>query len=305
MERSLTTTQPGDLQYIVRLVTDSVTSPHSRRAYGQALNEFLLWYDAQGRHGLNKAAVNAFRAELLAAGKSPASINLTLSAIRKLATEAADNGYLDPMAAEGIRRVKGVKAAGVKLGNWLTREQAQTLIQTPDPSTLKGLRDRAILAIMLGGGLRRSEIAKLKVDDIQQREGRWVILDLVGKGNRVRTVPIPAWVKLTIDYWLDAAGIRGDRLFRPVNKSGRLYGDELTPQAIYNVVAHYSELAGFVVAAHDLRRTFARLAHHGGAALDQIQLTLGHASIQTTERYLGIRQDLHHAPCDVLGLALK
>ena len=305
MERSLTTTQPGDLQYIVRLVTDSVTSPHSRRAYGQALNEFLLWYDAQGRHGLNKAAVNAFRAELLAAGKSPSSINLTLSAIRKLATEAADNGYLDPMAAEGIRRVKGVKAAGVKLGNWLTREQAQTLIQTPDPSTLKGLRDRAILAIMLGGGLRRSEIAKLKVDDIQQREGRWVILDLVGKGNRVRTVPIPAWVKLTIDYWLDAAGIRGDRLFRPVNKSGRLYGDELTPQAIYNVVAHYSEVAGSVVAAHDLRRTFARLAHHGGAALDQIQLTLGHASIQTTERYLGIRQDLHHAPCDVLGLALK
>jgi len=78
----------------------------------------------------------------------------------------------------------------------------------------------------------------------------------------------------------------------------------MTPQAVYNVVATYATRTGLGVAAHDLRRTFAKLAHKGGAALEQIQLTLGHSSIQTTERYLGVDQDLSSAPCDVLGLSL-
>lgn len=78
-----------------------------------------------------------------------------------MAVEAADNGLLTPEFASGITRVKGVASKGVRLGNWLTAKQAQTLLNTPDASTTKGLRDRAILAILLGCGLRRSDVAAL------------------------------------------------------------------------------------------------------------------------------------------------
>ncbi|MCI0644957.1 MAG: tyrosine-type recombinase/integrase [Chloroflexi bacterium] len=307
MTNQLAVYRPDGLERIVNLVADSVTSANSRRAYGRALNDFLAWYDGQGRPGLSKATVNAYKSYLLAQGLSPASVNQAMSAIRKLATEAADNGLLAPELAAGIARAQGVKAAGVRAGNWLSRHEAQALLNTPDVSTLKGLRDRAILAVMIGAGLRVSEVAALAFAHVQQREGRWVIVDLVGKGNRVRTVPMPAWAKHAIDQWAAAAkGLYVGPVFRPVNKAGRVDGDGMTPQAIYYLVKEQAAAAGFVaIAPHDLRRTFAKLAHKGGAALDQIQLTLGHASIKTTERYLGVEQNLSQAPCDVLGIGLK
>lgn len=296
--------QYSDFFPVIQLVTNALTSENSKRAYTRQLNDFLTWYDANGRPGMTKATVNEYRAYLIDQGKSAASVNLALSAIRKLSTEAADNGLIDPTIAAGIGRVKGVKQAGVRAGNWLTKEQAQTLINTPDTTTLKGLRDRAILAVMIGAGLRRSEVANLTYDHIQQRDGRWVLVDLTGKGNRVRTVPIPSWVKVAIDKWAAAAGKDSGRVFLPINKSGRITGERVSTQLVYRVVTEHAAAAGVNVAAHDLRRTFAKLAHKGGAALDQIQLTLGHASIKTTERYLGVEQNLTHAPCDVLGLNL-
>ncbi len=308
---SLVPVAADDWTVIVDLVVDGVTSPHSKRAYRRQIEGFLEWYDGLGRPGFSKATVNKYRAALLEAGQSAASVNLALSAIRKLATEAADNGYLDPTAAAGVERVPGVSRRGVRTGNWLIREQAQRLIDAPDVSTLKGLRDRAILSVLVGGGLRRTEAARLVWGDIQMREARWVIVDLVGKGNRVRTVPIPSWVKVALDAWREglalATGLWPDeerRVFVSINKGGAISGDELTPQAIYNVVAQYAAEVGLQVAAHDLRRTFAKLAHKGGAALDQIQMTLGHSSIRTTEQYLGVEQNLTQAPCDVLGLDL-
>lgn len=308
---SLVPAPAEDWTAIVYLVVDGVTSPHSKRAYRRQIEGFLGWYDGLGRPGFTKGTVNKYRSALLDAGQSAASVNLALSAIRKLATEAADNGYLDPTAAAGVARVPGVSRRGVRTGNWLTRDQAQRLIDAPDVSTLKGLRDRAILAVMVGGGLRRAEVARLMWRDVQMREARWVIVDIIGKGNRVRTVPIPSWVKVALDAWreglADALGSwPGEEhwVFVPINKGGAVSGNELTPQAVYNVVTQYAEETGLPVAAHDLRRTFAKLAHKGGAALDQIQLTLGHSSIRTTEQYLGVEQNLTQAPCDVLGLGL-
>jgi site-specific recombinase XerD len=107
-----------------------------------------------------------------------------MSAIRKLAAEAADNGLLAPELAAGISRVKSAKSVGIRMGNWLSARQAQTLLNTPDITTLKGLRDRAILAVLLGCGLRRSEAANLSFTHLQQRDGRWCIVDLVGKHGR-------------------------------------------------------------------------------------------------------------------------
>ncbi len=289
----------------IEMVLDGLPSEHSRRAYERALVDFFRWHTVAGRPLLNKALVQRYAAELRETGLSSSSINQRLSAIRKLATEAADNGALDPQIASGIRAVKGARQEGRRTGNWLTREQAQTWLGAPDTRTLKGLRDRALLAVLIGCGLRRAEAAHLSFDHVQQRDGRWVLVDLIGKRDKVRSVPMPAWTKASIDWWSNRAGVADELVFRAVNKGDNVMGKGITPQAIRNIVADYAEkLKHKGVAPHDLRRTFAKLAYKGGAALDQIQLSLGHESIQTTENYLGVEQDLTDAPCDHLGLRL-
>lgn len=307
MTNALTITPTGapDLQPVIGLVLDGLTSAHSRRSYGRALRDFLAWYVEAGAPGLTKAIVQRYRAKLQADGLAAATINQRLSAIRKLSSEAADNALLDQVHANGIARVEGVKALGTRAGNWLTRDQAQALLNAPDTSTLKGQRDRAILAVMLGAGLRRAEVAALTLAHVQQREGRWVIVDLVGKGARVRSVPIPSWCKAALDAWTTAASVSAGLMFRSMRRGDQLDGDSLTAQAVRDVVHQYGAQLGYTVAAHDLRRTYAKLAHKGGAGLDQIQLSLGHASIETTERYLNVEQDLTDAPGDRLGLKLE
>jgi site-specific recombinase XerD len=284
------------------LALDSLSSAHSRRAYGNALDDFERWCGANASDGFNKATVQRYRAALEERGLAPSSINVRLSAIRKLAVEAGDNQMLAPEIAAAIGRVKGAKRHGTRTGNWLTQSQAEQMLALPDRATHKGKRDRALLCLLIGCGLRREELALLAVEHIQQRDARWVLVDLAGKGKRVRTVPMPGWTKIAIDQWVAAAGIGGGRLLRAVNKGDRIAGDGMTAQSVFEVVGKYGKRIGMEIAPHDLRRTFAKLAHKGHAALEQIQISLGHASIQTTERYLGIEQDLTDAPCDHLGL---
>lgn len=307
MKNEIVKSSQNEFQAIKDLVINALTSQNSKIMYAKALDDFLQWRDAKGSPLFTKALVNEYRAHLQATTKyAPSTINLRLSAIRKLAKEAADNGIMDPNLANGIANVEGIKTKGVRTGNWLTKDQAQKMINAPDITTLKGLRDRAILAIMIGGGLRRSEVASLTFDKIQQRDARWVISDMVGKGNRVRTVPIPVWAKVAIDEWAEAANLQDGHVFRWVNRGGSLAGDGMTPQAIADTVKHYADKCNIEkLAAHDLRRTFAKLAKKANAPIDQIQLTLGHASIATTERYLGTTQDLISAPCDTIDLHLR
>lgn len=291
-----------DTSRVISLVTNSLTSEHSKRAYSKALSDFFMWREENNNLPITKAVIQEYKQTLVG---SPASINLKMSALRKLAQEASDNGLLDQTIANGISHIKGVTAHGVRIGNWLTKQKAQELLTSPDIKTLKGLRDRAVLAVMIGGGLRRSEIANLTFDHIQQRDGRWTIVDMLGKGNRTRTIPIPSWVKLAIDEWTNAAGIISGCIFQAVHKGGHITHETVSPQAIRDIVKFYGEMIGMPeLAAHDLRRTYAKLAHKGGAGLDQIQLSLGHVSIKTTEKYLGVSQDLTDAPCDHLGLTL-
>lgn len=290
----------------IRMVLDGLPSEHSRRAYERALSDFFMWHRGVGRPQLSKAVVQRYAAELRAAGMAPSSVNQRLSAIRKLVAEAADNGALDPQVANGIRAVKGARREGRRTGNWLTREEAQDWLGAPDVRTVRGWRDRALLAVLIGCGLRRSEAAGLTYDHVQQRDGRWVLVDLIGKRDKIRSVPMPNWTKAAIDEWSRASGVSDGLVFRAVNKGDRVVGDGITPQAVYNIIVGYAdELEKKGVAPHDLRRTFAKLAHKGGAAIDQIQLSFGHESIQTTEEYLGVEQDLTDAPCDHLGLRLN
>lgn len=302
----LMTLRDATTEIAINVVLDSLNSPHSKRAYERHLREFMAWHRESGQSVINKATVQRYAAELTGNGIAASTVNQKLSAIRKLALEAADNGALDSQIANGIKAVKGVRQEGTRSGNWLTKQDAQRFLNAPDTTTLKGLRDRAILALLLGCGLRRAEAVNLTFDHIQQRDGRWVLVDLIGKRNKVRSVPMPAWAKVAIDAYALAADLTNGIVFRPVNRGGHMTREHITEQAIYNMVLEYaSHLNLNKIAPHDLRRTFAKLAHKGGSALDQIQLSLGHSSIQTTERYLGVEQDLTDAPCDHLGLRLS
>src|SRR3954471_12835995 len=138
------------------LVLDSVSSPITRRVYNLGLDEVIGWYALEPRPGFTKAPGGSWRISLAARGLGPVSINVRITAVRKLAVEAADNGLLAPELANGITRVKGVASKGIRLGNWLSVQQAQKLLNAPDATTPKGLRDRAILAVLLGccGGRR-------------------------------------------------------------------------------------------------------------------------------------------------------
>jgi len=225
-----------------------------------------------------------------------------MSAIRRLAGEAADNGFIETDVAAAIGRVKGVKRLGTRTGNWLTVEQAEQMLALTAGDSLRAKRDRVLLCLLIGCGLRREELSELTIDHVNQRDGRWMLVDLVGKGNRLRTVPMPAWCKDSIDRWIGASGITDGRLLRQVNKGDRVTGKGMSPQSVFDVVVRYGAKIGFSIAPHDLRRSFAKLAHKGKASVEQIQMSLGHSSIQTTEKYLGFEQDLADAPCDHLGL---
>ena len=295
--------QPDQWSRLKALVLDSVSSPITRRVYNLGLDEFFAWYRQEPRAGFTKATVAAWRVALETRGLGAVSINVRITAVRKLAVEAADNGLLAPELAGGIARVKGVPSKGVRLGNWLSARQAQTLLNAPDATTPKGLRDRAILAVLLGCGLRRSEVAALTFGHIQQRDGRWCIVDLVGKHGRVRTVPMPTWVKVAIDAWATSANIMDGALFRALSRSGKAQPAALSDKVVWQLLQGYAAAAGVPgIAPHDLRRTCAKLCRAAGGELEQIQLLLGHASVQTTERYLGTKQDLMHAPNDGIKL---
>ena len=122
-------------QKLKTLVLDSVSSPITKRVYNLGLDEFFEWFSREPRLGFTKATVSAWRVALEARGLGAVSINVRITAVRKLAVEAADNGLLAPELASGIARVKGVKSKGVRLGNWLSVRQAQTLLNAPDIST--------------------------------------------------------------------------------------------------------------------------------------------------------------------------
>ena len=246
-----------DLDQAKAAVLNSLHSPESQRGYRHSIDEFITWYCSEPRLSFNKAVVTRYRIHLESRQPAPGTINVRLAAVRRLAYEAADSGLLSPELAAGIRRVKGAqkKKLGVRLGNWLTADEARSLWQSPGIETLKGKRDRALLAVLLGCGLRRRELAELTLDLVQRREDHWAIVDLVGKAGHIRTVPLPDWVKQTLDDWLLAAGIVTGRVFRRVCRAGKTWGDRVTERVVWHVVKEYaSKLNHARLAPHDLRR---------------------------------------------------
>jgi len=214
-----------DLDNAKTSVLNGLSSPRSRRNYKFAMEQFITWYCSEPRLAPNRTVVLRFRLHLESLGLAAATINQRLAAVRRLAYEAADSGLLSPELAAGIRRVKGVKQLGCRAGNWLNREQASLLLEESNVVDFRCIRDVAMIAILLGCGLRRAELSGLRKEDIQIRQGHWAIVDLVGKGNHVRTVPMPSCVKGAVDRWLEAASATTGRVFRAVSRHGNALGN--------------------------------------------------------------------------------
>lgn len=270
-----------------------IRNPNTRRAYSYYVREYLNYLHETGQPlGLYSAEQH-----LISVDKS---LPLRLSAIRWLAKQLYKHDKIDYETYARIRMIDSVKRKGIRRGNWLTKAQAQKVLNKPDDS-LKGVRDRAILGVFLGTGMRRAEVQALTFEDVQQRDGRWVFIDIVGKHNKVRTIPIASWVKTLIDDWSNISRLTEGIIFRSFRGRGakEVSNANISTEGLRLISQQY---AG--VAPHDLRRTFAKLADKGGSHLAQIQLTLGHASLATTQTYLGTDLDLQEACSDKLGLRI-
>lgn len=166
-----------DLEESKAAVLNSLPSVSSRRSYDHAIREFADWYCSEPRLAFNKTVVTRHRIYLEQTHYTSSTINLRLAAVRRLPYEAGDAGLLSPDLAAGIRRVKGAKKHGVRIGNWLAAERSRCLLATFRSEKLRDKRDYAIIAVLLGCGLRRAELASITMQDLQQREEHWVFAE--------------------------------------------------------------------------------------------------------------------------------
>ncbi len=293
-----------DRGQLLSLVTDG-KAPATQVAYRHAILTYIAWArlndaTATGR-GFSRASVKAYVQAMLDKDFAPATINLHLTAIRQLAKELRYNRIIDPNTADGIQNVQGVEHSGRRLGHWLSHAQVQDIRAAPLRATMKGCQEFLVLALLLGCALRRSEASALDVSQITSMSDVWIIKDIQGKKGRVRSVPIPNWTLAAITDWQHFnTFITSGPLLRGVNRGGRLMhgngngerdsGPGITPQAIYYIVKKLAKQIDLPeLGPHSLRRTWARAAYKQGSPLDQIKYILGHASIMTTEIYLGLK----------------
>lgn len=294
------TTLPSS-QVLAMLVVNSVHSPHSRRAYSRCLCEFLEW--AKGRP-LSRETVKEYRTYLEEQGRGSSTVNQTLAAIRAFARESAQAGLIDQQVSDSIASVENIPSRGIRTGNWLTLEQAKALMALPDRTTLRGQRDVVILGLLAGAGMRRDEVARVLVSQVCLRDGHPLVVDLLRKKQRVGSIPLPQWVYDHCQEWIRRAQRKPeDPLVCSIGWDGDR-GTALTGFGVWKIVHGYvKQIPGAEdIAPHDLRRTFARLAVKGGCKLDQLQVALGHASLNTTSRYVGAMMDLENSACDCIKL---
>jgi integrase len=276
-------------------VVQGLPSPHSRKSYRHSIEAMYAF--AAGRP-VTLALLQEWKIAL-AMTKSTATVNARIAAVRRLIQEAQRTGFLGTEEAFELLQIDGMPMRGVRQGNWLTLEQTRRLLAVPQRKTLRGARNYCILAVLVGCALRLDELAGLELPTLQQRDGRWVFADLVGKGGRRRTVAVPGWVKAAIDNWTRAAAIREGKLVRRLT----LAAEGMSTEGIREIVQKTAQVIGAgKVSPHDLRRTCAKLCRDHGGELEQIQEMLGHADISTTQKYLGTVQRLAVAVNDKMGL---
>lgn len=195
------------------------------------------------------------------------------------------------------------KSKGTKAHTWLTKTEVKRLLTLPDVRTVMGQRDRLVLALLVGAGLRRQEAVTLRWQNVVTAGDRRV-LNVEGKGQKGRVVPISAALARMLDDWREiTAGDGEDFVLRSVRKGTGRIGQSLTGTAVYQLVQQYGAALGKTdLQPHDLRRTYARIGYDSGVDIGQISLLLGHASVSTTQRYLGLEIDTSATISDFVPL---
>ncbi len=293
------------LKNLAQTVLDSSISPGTKQVWRGYAKDFLQWYTTTGQQTLTRTVTLDYRQNLLRRSISDTTINPRVAFVKKIAREASFVGLISSSDLTAIEVISGIPKRGRRLGQWLTESQAQELINAPDSQTLIGLRDRAILSILLGAGLRRHECQGLTLDQFQRRQGRWVIVDIAGKGHKARSVPIADWVYQAVIAYVDAMTIKGSPLFRGFDRAKRCWKKiPLSYASYYFIVQRYGDQIGVDLAPHDLRRTYAKLGYDKGVPLEQIRICLGHENLNTTQLYIGSFLNLTRSPSDYLEISL-
>ncbi len=269
---------------------------HTRSMYRKALKDFTEWWQSLGERRLDREVITGHLSFLRASKYSEATANQRLSAIKAAISMAADQGLLDLATARDIIKVRGYAKKLYKGGHLLSEEQAEELVNAPDESNIKGVRDRALLALIVGCALRSGEIVTIQVEDISRQKGHWALANVRGTRGASRTLLIPAWTKKAVLAWIESSRIESGPLLRAVDRSGLVTDRAISSHSVLPIVTEYGKQIGMNVKPRDLRRTCAQLCRTEGGGLEQIQLLLGHASIQTTEHYLGRKRVEAAAP---------
>ncbi len=267
------------LRMLMSITYGSIANKHTKRAYSRHL---LAFYKA--RLPLTKLGVTQYLSTI----KIGPSYSLALSALRRLSVNAESDHFISPFDGADIRRIHHPKLSP-RMGRWLSLDGAKLLIGVLPTVTL---RDAALISLLLGCGLRSAEAATVQWSSYRTVDGRAALVDLIGKGGKLRTVPVPEWAATWLDRWqaflVDQIGFKEVALDGPILRShyrGSRHG--LTPGGVYYALAPYSRALELPFTAHDLRRTLARLMRRAGVPVEQIQYTLGHSNMTTTEIYLG------------------
>lgn len=279
---------PAELEWFA-----NIDNPRTRRAYQGDLAEFTAFVGIARPEEfriVTRAHVIAWRQSLEARALSGASIRRKLAALSSLFEYLCEKNAVDFNPVKGAKRPKVETYEGKTPA--LGDHQARALLATPDASTLKGKRDRAILSVFLYHGLRREELCRLAVGDITMRRG---VPHLVvhGKGGKLRYLPLHPGTAVLIDDYLQAAGHRealASPLFRPVRdgRRGLAAGQAMTPDGVYKmlrVCAVAAKLDAGIFGPHSLRATAATNALDHEADIAKVQEWLGHANIATTRIY--------------------
>jgi site-specific recombinase XerD len=268
----------------------NLDNPHTERAYRNAIRDFMQFTGIRRPEELRlvtRAHVIAWRDELVRRHLDKATIRHRLSALASLFEFLCDKNAVTHNPVKGVKRPKAETNEGKTPA--LGDHQARKLLAKPKETSLKGIRDRAILATLLYHALRREELCKLAVKEFNQERRGVAFLVISGKGNKTRYVPLhPIARALILDY-LAAAGHGGDAdgaLFRPLpQKRYRGSRESITPDGVYKLVRDYSGRLGFEIGAHALRATAATNALDHKAEIAKVQEWLGHANISTTRLY--------------------
>lgn len=292
---------------LIDAVVKTVDSPYTKKDYSRELRTFFHWIGGNPEYqgeGFSRSMVLAYREAMIESGRGPVPINKSLSAIRKLAAEACDQGAIDSGVAGRIAAVPQVPRRGQKIGRWLTLEELRRLVNAVPPTTpRRGARDRALLVMMGTCGLRRAEAASLTVGQLQHRDGRPILADILGKGKKLRSVPVHEMAAVAMRGWISDAELgEGDPLFPAVDNPDQVTRRPMSSDSIREACLRYLAPLGIEFNPHDLRRTFALLAKRGGADYEEIRQALGHSSIVTTERYLRQADNLTVAAADKIQL---